>query len=360
NCTVIIGSATNPKALTSNIGWNKYPTEIEEIKHQYEDSELNRYSINYFAERINLSKFALESVEFLRNNNTRSVMFVLNTKESARLLFDYIKDNFSCENVYFLSSAVTHKDRKKILSKIFERKEKRILICTQVIEAGVDITFDVVFRDLAPLDSIVQVAGRCNRYNEEKGEVNIVELTKPESENLVYCTMVYDPILIEQTRFILKKTKKIDEIRLSSVIEKYYEILTNEGNRKDTKRAVEEYNNLFFESLSEEFKLIDEQENDTLIICKNSAEMIKLISKADMMNRKDIFTEFRVKAISMSKRAIERIKEKVSSTSITIIIDSDYASIWAVSLEENNWLYQENGGLNIPELNDTTPLQKLD
>jgi len=82
-------------------------------------------------------------------------MFVSNTKESARILFDFLKEIYSSKNLYFLSSAVNHRDRVKIISKISKRDERRLLVCTQVIEAGVDVAFDSVFRDFAPLDSII-------------------------------------------------------------------------------------------------------------------------------------------------------------------------------------------------------------
>ncbi|MDO4485735.1 MAG: CRISPR-associated helicase Cas3' [Bacillota bacterium] len=122
----------------------------------------------------------------------KSVLCIFNTKRSTEAVFDAIKDlKTSGEidkevNIYFLTTGLCPEHRREILDKIREdlKNEKRIIvISTQLIEAGVDISFNVVIRAVAGLDSIIQAAGRCNRdgEDEERGKVC---LCSPDFEKL--------------------------------------------------------------------------------------------------------------------------------------------------------------------------------
>jgi CRISPR-associated endonuclease/helicase Cas3 len=106
-----------------------------------------------------------------------SVLIIVNTKKAARALYRSLKEYGT--PVYHLSTNMCAEHRLRHLDQIKTELGRRPLICvsTQLIEAGVDISFDCVIRSLAGLDSVAQAAGRCNRHGETAvREVYIVKL----------------------------------------------------------------------------------------------------------------------------------------------------------------------------------------
>ncbi len=108
------------------------------------------------------------------------VLCIVNTRRQAREMYELIKPS---GDAYHLSALMCPVHRSKTLKEIREKlKEKKTcrIISTQLIEAGVDIDFPVVYRSLAGLDSIAQAAGRCNREGRlEQGEVFIFNPEEP-------------------------------------------------------------------------------------------------------------------------------------------------------------------------------------
>ncbi len=95
-----------------------------------------------------------------------STLVIFNTKKAALELYDCIQNVGTWETIYHLSTSMCPAHRKKVIADIKEDliAEKRILvISTQLIEAGVDFDFPLLFRAMAPLEGIIQAAGRCNR-----------------------------------------------------------------------------------------------------------------------------------------------------------------------------------------------------
>jgi CRISPR-associated endonuclease/helicase Cas3 len=90
-----------------------------------------------------------------------SVLAIVNTRRDCRELHRLMP-----EGTIHLSAAMCGEHRSQVIAGIRERMEKKVptrVVSTQLVEAGVDIDFPVVYRALSGLDSIAQAAGRCNR-----------------------------------------------------------------------------------------------------------------------------------------------------------------------------------------------------
>lgn len=114
-----------------------------------------------------------------RLNELRQVLCIVNTRNHAKKLYEALEKSGNC---YHLSARMCPVHRRKKIAEIKnllkEGKECRV-ISTQLIEAGVDIDFPVVYRTMTGIDSIAQAAGRCNREGKlPVGEVFIFKSTE--------------------------------------------------------------------------------------------------------------------------------------------------------------------------------------
>jgi CRISPR-associated endonuclease/helicase Cas3 len=140
-----------------------------------------------------------------------SVLIVVNTKKSARALYQAIADRkIDGVHLYHLSTNMCPAHRLDVLNEIKEKLSKEPVICvsTQLIEAGVDIDFGAVIRYLAGLDSIAQSAGRCNRHGKQSGFGN-VWIINPAKENIDRLQDI--KIGIDQTQRVLDDFKDSPE-----------------------------------------------------------------------------------------------------------------------------------------------------
>ena len=117
---------------------------------------------------IKIRDFCIDVNNLLNENRKNSILIELNTISNANTVFrSIIENNIDSDNLFFLSSQVIPNTEGHELTK--SRKRRPImLVSTQVIEAGVDLDFDIVIRDIGPIDSIVQSSGRCNRNGKRK------------------------------------------------------------------------------------------------------------------------------------------------------------------------------------------------
>lgn len=125
-----------------------------------------------------LADFITEKME-----EVQSILVVLNTKTVVKRLYRQMETLDI--PLYHLSTSMCAAHRNRILEQVrghLQREEKVVCISTQLIEAGVDVSFDCVIRSLAGLDSIAQAAGRCNRHG--KKEIQQVYIIDHAEENL--------------------------------------------------------------------------------------------------------------------------------------------------------------------------------
>ena len=157
----------------------KEPKEILDEKF-YGFDEFNRYKIiPRFDEIKSINDLAVEV-----RKQEKSCLVVLNTIKDTKNLHRELngEPDFKTEESEYilLNTHFTLEDRQRKLKVCKERLdngEKVVLISTQLIEAGVDIDFPVVYRDLCPLPNLIQTAGRCNRnYKLDFGEVYFFEI----------------------------------------------------------------------------------------------------------------------------------------------------------------------------------------
>ncbi|MCD6476614.1 MAG: CRISPR-associated helicase Cas3' [Candidatus Aenigmarchaeota archaeon] len=182
NSYIIVMSATLPKLyMLSGEKERKYVGEII----SEDDNDLTDL-FKFFSKRVtfkilpNLSfdkdKMTLDDlINIIISNNFEKVLVVTNTVKKSRQIYDTLKETPPLKKyqLLLLNSTILPSRRREIIDliKSADKKARYILVSTQSIEAGVDLDFEVGFREIAPIESIYQTAGRVNRNNKKKKAV---------------------------------------------------------------------------------------------------------------------------------------------------------------------------------------------
>lgn len=243
-CYVIISTATKPvifdncfEILTNK---NKYILNRTRI--------INKLEINTLE---NLKNFLMENLQ-----KYNSHLVVLNTIRSSIELYRELKKEIKNFKMFYLSTNIVPKHRKERIEEIknaLKNNKKIILISTQVVEAGVDLDFEVAYRDLGPFDSVVQVCGRCNRNN--KRCLSDVFIFKIIRDNKILSSIVYGVVLTEISENLLKNKNFIEEKNFYDMVERYYEDVIQ---RKKLDNEILKSLKVFNLDKMKEFKVIKE------------------------------------------------------------------------------------------------------
>lgn len=127
----------------------------------------------------------------------RAALVVVNTTADAKAVFDQWRETEPDGVAWHLSTRMCPDHRRRVLEKVrvnLDLGERVLLVSTQLIEAGVDVDFPVVFRAMAPADSLLQAAGRANREGRLAGGGRVIVFSPadggapPTYKTLVGCT----------------------------------------------------------------------------------------------------------------------------------------------------------------------------
>jgi CRISPR-associated endonuclease/helicase Cas3 len=202
------------------------------------------------------------------------VLCIVNTRSDCRKLYGWVKQEVQQGTIH-LSALMCGEHRSNVIADIKERlknKEPLRVISTQLVEAGVDIDFPVVYRALAGLDSIIQAAGRCNREGglDGYGQVHIFVPKNPAPKGLLRKgeDAARDCLLAGSMDVDNPET-------FHSYFNAYYERLNDTGQAILEELKCQRDGGVYFRSVSKDFCLIkDDYTSPVIVRYKNSPEFI--------------------------------------------------------------------------------------
>ena len=128
-----------------------------------------------------------ELAEIVRSKQDEngSILIILNTRSAVEKVFEALKQ---CQpehtQLYCLTTHLCAKHRADVIAEVKQKlntlhgQERLICVSSQLIEAGVDVSFDCVIRSMAALPSVAQASGRCNRNAERKCRTEECEIVR--------------------------------------------------------------------------------------------------------------------------------------------------------------------------------------
>lgn len=196
------------------------------------------------------------------------VLVVVHRRDDARELAEKLRLLLADNSVYHLSALMCPVHRAEVLArvkdKLYTGKPCR-LVSTQLVEAGVDVNFPVVYRALGGLDSMVQAAGRCNREGQlDRGRVIIFRApSKPPSGT--------PRKAMEIVEGLLRKSGGRLEVSTPHIFAEYFRSLYF-GSELDAKGIQTLRQEFKFADVAREFRLIEDGFTQSVVVPYNQAQ----------------------------------------------------------------------------------------
>ncbi|WP_101908719.1 CRISPR-associated helicase/endonuclease Cas3 [Marasmitruncus massiliensis] len=206
-----------------------------------------------------------------------NALIVVNLRKTARQIYKLLPDK-----KYHLSTYMTHEDRSAVIAEVkesLERHERFCLVSTSLIEAGVDLDFDLVFRETAGLDNLLQTAGRCNREGKK--------------QNCRTCTFEFEEKELQpqndeftiKKQYCLEALEKYENVASPEAVALYFDRLYSytlpDMESMDFKRALSAAScgidgfGFDFARYAADFRLIDDHTQPLAIVTEENRKIVR-------------------------------------------------------------------------------------
>lgn len=193
----------------------------------------DRTNFKYFkkCEYKDMGKTTLETIAE-NASRCKNALIVVNTKKTAAELYNLVQGE-----KYHLSANMTPAHRSRVIEVVRKKLKKGeyiTVVSTSLVEAGVDLDFNTVFRQLSGLDSILQAGGRCNREGKDaKGYVYVFDIdeTYRKGSDLA--------MRINKTKGLLEKYQDITSY---DCIKEYYDGIFDFNQSRIAENSIAKYN----------------------------------------------------------------------------------------------------------------------
>lgn len=371
NATIILCSATQPCFEKTMYPLDKSVKDLITLTKEQETA-FKRVRLEYKGE-MDCEELADFAAGILEGNN--SLLLVCNTKNEAAVMFNLLCSKIKDVKAFHISAGMCTAHRKETIKEMqeaLENKQQKVLcVSTQVIEAGVDVSFARVIRLLAGMDNIVQATGRENRNREFdglapgyivrlKGEVlkglSEIEAAKNAAANLLLkyknSPKIYDNDLMSEKAIneyyecLYGNVKSgYHDFYIESVRDSILNLMSCNENVDSGK--IPEYNKYFMHQALKTagglFTVFDESSIDIIVPYKRGIEIIQevfAVGDKDYGKLKAVLNEAKLYTVSLFKYQKIKLEEQgalifVPSAGVYILQDGYYDELTGLNLNQS-------------------------
>ncbi|MBQ6432004.1 MAG: CRISPR-associated helicase Cas3' [Oscillospiraceae bacterium] len=285
--------------------------------------------------RVEFERIGLISWQSIaeRMQDAAQSLCIVNTRKSAKHLYALLREQ---EGTYHLSTMMVPAHRRNVLSEIRERLRNGLpcrVVSTSLIEAGVDVDFPLVLREIAGVDSILQAAGRCNREGKRAAANSIVGIFRSDTPV---------PPLFERNADIGRAAlMQFEDIASDEAISYYFKellLLTGDEAQDQNQILPDIRSGTFpFASIAKRFRLIDSDTKTVYIPWGKGEELIERIQRGERSRK--LFREAAQYAVSLFSRHFQELYDAGDISQI-----DDQSGLWYLTNKER---YSDADGISI-------------